>query len=259
MPATTFTDLLTGRLARDRARPLVTFYDHASGERIELSAATYANWVAKTAGLLQDDLDLEPGSRVLVDLPTHWLGAVWLGAAWSAGLCVTTQTDRLDHADAVVCGPKSLEAYADAADRRPVVAVSLRPLGGRFVDPLPGGVIDYATVVLAQPDVFVATDTPSPDHPAWLDDLGMLTQGQLVAAAATAGVTPGGGLLTDVNPCSRDGLDTLLGPLARDAATVWVRHPDPALWRDTHAAERVTDELRASGTGDGAVDQSPRS
>ena len=43
------------------ARPLVTFYDDATGERVELSVATYANWVAKTAGLAQDELDVERG------------------------------------------------------------------------------------------------------------------------------------------------------------------------------------------------------
>ena len=48
------------------ARPLVTFYDDATGERVELSVATYANWVAKTAGLAQDELDARarrPGAR----------------------------------------------------------------------------------------------------------------------------------------------------------------------------------------------------
>src|SRR5690606_31992912 len=33
------------------ARPLITFYDDATGERIELSGVTTANWVAKTANL----------------------------------------------------------------------------------------------------------------------------------------------------------------------------------------------------------------
>ena len=49
-------DLLRSALAADPARPLVTFYDDATGERVELSVATFANWVAKTANLLQDEL-----------------------------------------------------------------------------------------------------------------------------------------------------------------------------------------------------------
>ena len=67
----------------------MTFYDDRTGERVELSVATYANWVAKTASLLQDELGLEHGDRLLLDLPPHWLGPVWLGAAWSLGLVVT--------------------------------------------------------------------------------------------------------------------------------------------------------------------------
>src|SRR5262249_10238292 len=72
----------------DPVRPLVTFYDDATGERIELSATTFGNWVAKTANLLVDELDAEPGDRIALDLPPHWQTAVWLFAAWSAGLHV---------------------------------------------------------------------------------------------------------------------------------------------------------------------------
>ena len=56
LDGTTFPRLLDAALRSDPARPLVTFYDDATGERIELSVTTYANWVAKTASLLQDEL-----------------------------------------------------------------------------------------------------------------------------------------------------------------------------------------------------------
>ncbi len=160
MTATTFPAALATLLRADAGRPLVTFYDDATGERIELSVATYANWVAKTAGLAQDELDAERGGLVLVDLPTHWLGAVWLGAAWSLGLAVTDDPALADDADLVVCGPDGVPTYAAHADRVPVVALSLRPLGGRFTEELPPGVTDYGAVVLAQPDAFVAYDPP---------------------------------------------------------------------------------------------------
>ena len=81
---TTFRDLLAARLRSRPGDPLVTFYDDVTGERTELSVATYANWVAKTASLLVDELGLDRGDRLLVDLPAHWLGPVFLGAAWSA-------------------------------------------------------------------------------------------------------------------------------------------------------------------------------
>ena len=35
-------------LGSDPAGPRITYYDDASGERIELSTATLANWAAKT-------------------------------------------------------------------------------------------------------------------------------------------------------------------------------------------------------------------
>ncbi|HET6211502.1 MAG TPA: TIGR03089 family protein, partial [Micromonosporaceae bacterium] len=40
--------LLARAVAAEPARPLITYYDDATGERTELSAATLANWVAKT-------------------------------------------------------------------------------------------------------------------------------------------------------------------------------------------------------------------
>ncbi|MGA8995003.1 MAG: TIGR03089 family protein, partial [Nocardioidaceae bacterium] len=173
LPAT-FAAALAAQLRRDGARPLVTFYDDATGERVELSVTTYANWVAKTAGLSRDDLDLERGALVLVDLPVHWLGAVWLGAAWTLGLVVTDDPALAGAADLVVCGPEGVPTYADGTP--PVVAVSLRPLGGRFVDALPAGVVDYGDVVLAQPDTFAADDPPTGDDVAWRDGEGRLTQ-----------------------------------------------------------------------------------
>ena len=98
---------------------------------------------------------------MLVDLPTHWQGAVWLGAAWSLGLAVTDDPALADQADLVVCGPDGVATYASHAERVPVVALSLRPLGGRFTEALPAGVTDYGAVVLAQPDAFVAYDPPA--------------------------------------------------------------------------------------------------
>ena len=65
---TTFATILADQLRRDPGRPLVTFYDHATGERTELSVATYANWVAKTASLLAEEHDLERGQLLRADL-----------------------------------------------------------------------------------------------------------------------------------------------------------------------------------------------
>ena len=79
-------ELLRRALAAEPSRPLVTFYDDATGERVEFSVKTFDNWVAKTANLLVDGLGAEPGGRVALALPAHWQTAVWLYACWSAGL-----------------------------------------------------------------------------------------------------------------------------------------------------------------------------
>jgi uncharacterized protein (TIGR03089 family) len=243
--ATTFPEALDRVLRRDATRPLVTFYDDATGERVELSVATYANWVAKTAGLAQDELDLERGGLVLLDLPTHWLGAVWLGAAWTLGAAVTDDRSQARRIDLVVCGPDRVAEHA-RTPAVPVVALSLRPLGGRFLEPLPAGVTDYGSVVLAQPDVFAAAEPPEPEDPAWLSSDGPVGQAELLAeAAGSSVVAPRGRLLTDVNPAGRAGTATLLAPVLLDASAVWVRRPDADRWEARVEQERVTDELRA--------------
>ena len=86
--------LLRRLVTTDPGRPRVTWYGPA-GERVELSGKVLDNWVAKTANLLVDELDVGPGSRVVVDLPPHWRTLVWLLAVWAAGGCVV-----VEHADA---------------------------------------------------------------------------------------------------------------------------------------------------------------
>lgn len=241
----TFPDLLTAALRSGPARPLVTFYDDATGERVELSVTTYANWVAKTASLVQDELDVEPGALVLVNLPSHWLGTVWLGALWTGGQVVTTDPALVDEVDLVVCGPAGVDEYAARADVVPVVALSLRPLGARFTEALPTGVVDYGAVVLGQPDSFLPMQPPTGSDPAWRSAEGEVSQGDLIGEIASAPlVEEGGRLLTDVNPCTGSGRATLLSPLLRSGGCVWVRHTDEAGWERRYAEERATAQLR---------------
>ena len=73
-------------LLRDNpAGPRITYYDDATGERIELSAVTLGNWAAKTANLLRDELGAGPGSRIAVLLPAHWQTAGVLFGIWYIG------------------------------------------------------------------------------------------------------------------------------------------------------------------------------
>jgi uncharacterized protein (TIGR03089 family) len=155
---------------------------------------------------------------------------------------VSDDPEQAAGADVVVCGPDSLDRHA-SYDRAQVVALSLRPLGGRFTEPLPAGVLDYGAVVLGQPDVFVPLDPPAGADVAWAD--GTTQQDLLAEAADDDLVGPGGRLLTDVAVTCRTGVRTLLGPLLHGGGTVWVRNPAADGWAARAAQERTTAELRA--------------
>jgi len=57
----------------------------SQGERIELSGRVLANWVAKAANLLQDDLDAGPGRSMATTQPGPAIGARRTGC-WRPGL-----------------------------------------------------------------------------------------------------------------------------------------------------------------------------
>ena len=235
---TTFADVLARQLRSEPGRPLVTYYDERTGERVELSVTTYANWVAKAAGLLADEHGLERGQRLCVDLPAHWLGPVFLGAAWTVGLAVVGPGDD---ADAVVCGPETLARWAPRAGDLPVLACALLPLGVRFADPLPPGVHDVGVEVWSQPDAFVAWDPPGADDVATAGEFGEQTQGEMWAAAAAGRVLPGGGrLLTTANPASPPAIATATEPLVTGGSLVLVVHSGPERLQAIFTAERAT-------------------
>ncbi|MGW0783566.1 TIGR03089 family protein [Streptomyces sp. NPDC002913] len=220
-------DLLRSALAADPARPLVTFYDDATGERVELSVATFANWVAKTANLLQGDLAAEPGDRLALLLPAHWQSAVWLLACSSVGVVADVQGDPAS-ADLVVSGPDSLDRARACRGER--VALALRPLGGRFPQP-PEGFADYAVEVPGQGDRFAPYAPVDPAAPALAVGGEGMTAEQLVARAredATAlGLGPGSRLLTGRTYDTWEGLSAgLFAPLAAGGSVVLCRHLD---------------------------------
>jgi len=238
---TTFAAVLQDRLRADPGRPLITFYDGETGERTELSVATYANWVAKTASLLVEECDLARRERLLVDLPAHWLGPVFVGAAWTVGLTVVFD-ERPGTADAVVCGPEGVGRWAAEAAGRPVVATALLPLGVRFPGSLPAGVLDFGVEVWGQPDSFVPWDPPGPSDPA----IPGTEQGELWRAATAGtllpgvGFTDGGRLLTEASPASPSGLSSWVEPLARHGSIVLVVRSNDEQLDATYAAERAT-------------------
>ncbi|MFC5722190.1 TIGR03089 family protein [Streptomyces gamaensis] len=220
-------DLLRSALAADPARPLVTFYDDATGERVELSVATFANWVAKTANLLQGDLAAEPGDRLALLLPAHWQTAVWLLACSSVGVLADVGGDPA-RADLVVSGPDELERARACSGER--VALALRPLGGRFPQP-PQGFLDYAAEVPGQGDRFAPYAPVDPGAPALAVDGAELTGAQLVERSRTDahqhGLGAGSRMLSGLPYDSWEGLSAgLFAPLAAGGSVVLCRHLD---------------------------------
>ncbi|MER5989654.1 TIGR03089 family protein [Streptomyces viridosporus] len=221
-------DLLSSALAADPGRPLVTFYDDATGERVELSVATFANWVAKTANLLQDELSVEPGDRVALLLPAHWQTAVWLLACASVGVVADVAGDPAA-ADVAVSGPDALEAARACSGAR--IALALRPLGGRFPQP-PEGFADYAVEVPGQSDRFVPYAPVDPEEPALIVAGREFTGAEVIerarAEATELGLTgPGSRLLSGLPYDTWEGLNAgLYGPLATGGSVVLCRNLD---------------------------------
>jgi len=239
-PARTFPQLLAQRLQHDPGQPFLTSYDEATGERTELSVTTYANWVSKTANLFTDELGLDLGDTVLIDLPPHWLVPVFLGAAWSAGLSVTD--DRGAAHDVAVCGPDSIGEHGDAEH---VLACSLLPFAVRFADPVPGQVLDFGLLWPGQSDVFIGAIQPSPDTVAWVSADRPRTQSELLETAAFTHLDAGVRLLTDVHPATGAGVPVFLSPIVQGGSVVLLRHPTNATWPARREEERATEELRA--------------
>ena len=214
--------LLGSALAEDPARPLVTYYDDATGERVELSVATFANWVAKTANLLQDELSAEPGDRLALLLPAHWQTAVWLLACSSTGVLADLGGDPAT-ADLAVAGPEALQAARACRGER--VALSLRPMGARFAEP-PAGFTDYAVEVPTQGDQFtpytaVDAHEPALALPGGEELTGAQTVERARADADARGLAPGSRLLSALPYDGWDGVSAgLLAPLAAGTGVV---------------------------------------
>ena len=231
--------LLDPLLARDGKGPRVTYYDDATGERIELSTVTLANWAAKTANLLRDELGAGPGSRVAVLLPAHWqtvavlLGVWWIGAEAvldsppapaDVALCTI---DRLDEADRAVAGGE-------------VAVLSLDPFGKPVAD-LPVGVTDYATAVRVHGDQVTPERSPGPALAGRAVD-------EVIAAARRSadrrGLTAQDRVMSDRPWKTPDELvDNLLAVLAAGSSLVQLTKPDPEVLDRRRVTEKVTRTL----------------
>ncbi|NHI20301.1 TIGR03089 family protein [Phycicoccus endophyticus] len=179
-------DVLARLLASDPARPRVTVYDDTDGptrgERVELSARVLANWVAKAANLLQDELDAGPGSTVRLSLPPHWRTLYWAWAAWSVGACVELGGPPAQAAEVLVTDEPT---GADGSDR--LVVVTLAALARQAASPVPVGSVDEARELARHGDVFVPMEEPDPTAPGLRTAAGTTSLAALVPAPSAAG------------------------------------------------------------------------
>ncbi|NJP34983.1 TIGR03089 family protein [Micromonospora thermarum] len=215
--------------APDPTRPLLTWYDDATGERTELSGATCANWVAKTANLLVDGLGLGPGDTARVLLPPHWQTAAVLLGAWSAGLTVAEDPGDVDVLFVAV--GRLAEADAWSAGDRYVLALDPFALPMRQVPP---GFADFVSEVRVHGDHFTPYAGPGPD------DADLLARA--AARAEDLGISPDARVLIDVDALP-DPVDWLLAPLTAHASTVLCANPDPTRLPSRATSERVTQTL----------------
>ena len=225
--------ILDPMLRADPVGPRITYYDDATGERIELSAATLANWAAKTANLLRDELGGGPASRVAVLLPAHWQTAAVLFGVWWIGAEAVLDSAE---ADIALCTIGRLDD-ADSTGAGEVAVLSLDAFGRPVAD-LPVGVTDYATAVRVHGDQIVGERHPGPA-------LAGRSVDQVLAAcekSATAkGLTATDRVLSTASwDTPDDVIEGLLTVLAVGGSLVQVANPDPAALPRKVETEKVT-------------------
>ena len=240
----TLTDALLGPLlGAGGMGPRITYYDDASGERIEVSTVTLANWAAKTANLLRDEMGAGPGSRVAVLLPAHWQTAAVLLGVWWIGAEVVIDPRPADPAvpaDLALCTLDRLAEADDAVNGGEVAVLSLDPFGKPAAG-LPIGVTDYATAVRVHGDQVVPERVPGPA----LDGRGV---GEVLESARRSaerqGLTDRDRVMSDKTWASpQELIDNLLAVLAAGASLVQLSNPDPAALDRRRETEKVTRTL----------------
>lgn len=193
--------LTAARLQALRENPGLPFVTDCTQGRVELSRATFDNWVTKTVNFLRLEADVEAGSRVAVSVPLHWMAAVWCVAVWESGADLVLGEDG----DFVVGAGGDMVVVAD-------------PLG---MGPAPVGVAAdwfFPADVRGMPDALVLP----PAEPGGMAGVSAAElHEQAVAYAKRVGLTTGGRLGTERPPTDLTGVLALVGaPLAVGGSVV---------------------------------------
>jgi len=225
--------LLDPLMAADPVGPRITYYDDATGERIELSTVTLANWAAKTGNLLRDEMAAGPDSRVAVLLPAHWQTTAVLLGIWWIGAEVVLNGD----ADIALCTADRLSEADDAVGAGEVAVLSLDPFGKPVAD-LPVGVTDYATSVRVHGDQISPERQPGPA----LDGRSVADVLAGAQSSATAqGFTAGDRVMSTASwPTADELIANLLAVFAAGASLVQVANPDASALDRRRQMEKIT-------------------
>ncbi|MER7888643.1 TIGR03089 family protein [Micromonospora sp. NPDC094482] len=235
--------------AADADRPLLTYRDDATGERVDLTASQLGGWAAGAASLLRDGCRLGPGSRVAVLLPPHWRTAAVLLGAWAVGMAVsfrpraTAGLPVLEPGgdlpyDAVFVTPERLDDWLeDVPDgtHRYLVGTGPAPIAD-----VPVGWLDWSAEVLRHGDAPPDHTTIHPSDPASADgttygEWGAIAQG----IAEMLDLRAGDRLLVDAAEHEQP-LKWLLAPLSAGASVVVCANLDPSRRDAIATAEQVT-------------------
>ncbi len=203
---------------------------YAGGGRVELSGATTANWVAKSANLLVDSLG-QP-ERIGLLLPLHWQTVCLALAGITTGATVVLATNPAELSGcevAFVLAGDAEDALGAGVDE--VLALSGHPMGAPS-GALPPMVLDYAREVPGHGDHYGGARPTSADL-RWLAQ----------PVEPEPGLTAADRVLTGLPPSDLRGAAVLLGALACGASLVLL--DDPTADPDAIVtAERVTRSFR---------------
>jgi uncharacterized protein (TIGR03089 family) len=196
---------------RDPAQPLITYVQGAA--RVELSGATTANWISKTANLLVDGYG--GPDRVGIVLPLHWQTPCLLLGAVASGATAVVGTDprHLEGCAVAFTTADGVEAALDAGVED-VFACSLTPFATRLAE-VPRHALDAAVEIPGYGDHFGGRPR----------DARVEVDGRLIDVPALD-VGPSDRVLTARDPRTADGLAVLLGALRAGAAVVLLREGD---------------------------------
>lgn len=228
-------------LRSDSAKPRITTYDDTDGptrgERIELSARVFGNWVNKAANALQDEFDISPGSVVHLDLPPHWRTAYWALATWSVGGTVSLNEAYPDEGSTRPDLLVTTDPDAAAASDSPAVLVTLAGLARSASVPVAQGVMDEAKELSTHGDQFAAWEEPEDS------DTALIAGGERTAYAnVLSSVAP------QANSAERRHLTmTDTADFLRACLALWAADGSVVLSRGEAPADVLTERSRVEG------------